>query len=48
MIEQICTLIPNVNYTEVKEEMRIVIYYEDDDDIEEFLDECDDALEDYA
>jgi len=28
--------------------MIIVMNYDDDDDIEDFLDECDDALEDYA
>lgn len=28
--------------------MRKIYWYEDDDDIEDFLDECDDALEDYA
>jgi hypothetical protein len=26
----------------------VMNYDDDDDDIEEFLDECDDALEDYA
>lgn len=28
--------------------MRKIYWYEDDDDIEDFLDECDDTLEDYA
>lgn len=31
-----------------KNKMIIVMNYDDDDDIEDFLDECDDTLEDYA
>lgn len=28
--------------------MRKIVCYDEDDDTEDFLDECDDALEDYA
>lgn len=41
-------MIPSVNYTEVNGEMIKIVCYDEDDDTEDFLDECEDTLEDYA